>query len=549
MTESIIMSTRLLNAISKSIDVKITNKEEEEPIRSRMCFYIATLDLSANVEFLSGVRPVWGNYFDLRAGEVSYHSGKQELTQDGRWKRDGRQVCKISKLLHHLTGQSTITAYPEPSAGNRPKMISRFVELLATESKCLDSTIEILVSDNPARIYGKPTAEEEAGTLGNSCMRPESEYDCHDQTMFYNAMNAHIAYIVDINGRLTCRALLWKGCQKRNGDSFNYMDRIYGTEISVALMKDWAHENGFAHKIEQTYNNSKLVTPEDTIIDEYSYEQITDWDHGFPYVDSLTNLTIMGNEFILDTSRGTYSLDNTDGRDVRDEDYDDEDDEEYDNDNEGCCYGCNCTYDYDNLREIDGENYCPDCREYSSFYGEYVIKDDCTYSAYHGCFIKDNEIVFTVSGSCYHEDADCIVEVNNQWYEKDSDKIAFCDYCDEYELEGNVNHYSQVEKDLCDGCVKEYMTENGYIFASDEWYKKDDEEIHLVEGTWYHEDDVAIELCDYCGGWHLKNNVQYYPQLYKIICDGCLPNAMAAENFVFRYGTWIESVVPLEDAA
>lgn len=321
--ENLIMSRRLYSSIFNTWkNVKVTTKEGDvyqSDIRLKCCTYTCDDGTSNNVYLDDIKKPDWGNYFDLRKGETSYHSGVQTVNENGQWIREGRQICKISKLLTYITGQHYcgISYYEYIPDDIKPKMVKRLIEILSTETKITGS--EILISDDVASVYSIPTAYENTGTLGNSCMRPESDYSCHDQVGFYNAMGACIAYTLDKDGRLTSRALLWKDCRTSDNVVFSYIDRIYGNELAIAEMKEWAHENGFAHKQAQSHSDSTLIKPDGSKFWDFRYSKKTTWFYGFPYVDTMKYfkeedgiITISSNDYGF-----RYELSCTDGSDPR----------------------------------------------------------------------------------------------------------------------------------------------------------------------------------------------------------------------------------------
>lgn len=552
MSDNMIVSLRMMDLMLESVDVKITNKDKEVT-RAKVSMYICFNTEGSNARLKNTFAPEWGNFFDIREGSVSYHAGEQEFLEDGRWARKGRQVCKVSKLLHYLVSKVEVCIYPSVEDELvKSKIIYRFVELLTTEISCAKSNVEILVSDDPNEIYSKETAKNGTGTLGNSCMRPESSYYCHNHSRFYNEIGAHIAYTVTPFGKLTARALLWKGCKTREGNTFNYMDRIYGTEEATVNFKEWAHENGFAHKVEQSMSNTELMMPDGSSIRHFNYISEAEWYDGFPYMDTLAHLSINENTFILDTDNGDLSMTETDGgnNSESDEDYDSESDEDYDRSN---CEECGCSIPNEDLHEINNYYYCDDCCSYSEYHDHYVINSDSVYSAYHDSRINDDESVQTEDGDFFHKNDidELIVEINNKYYNMCSNDVKQCEYCDDWHLAEDVHYYEQLNQDICDDCVDEAMEANNYVSIDGEWYAKDNDEVHLIEGTFYHENSNDIIQCEHCDEWFLVKDVTHYHEIYKNVCEKCLVDAMAEENYILKEDIWVkvEEIVEVEEVA
>jgi hypothetical protein len=260
--------------------------------------------------------PAWGNYFDIRKGELSYKVGEQQLTPDGKWAREGRQICKASKLIAYLLEIDhrdpirEIKDHRYDSVDEdflrevlHLKFQRRYLELLSTIVSSKGS--DILISDKPDEIYGKPTSECGCGTLRSSCMRPESDYDCRNHPMFYTDIGAKIAYTLDTRGHLFSRALLWENViDLTTHKSFKFMDRIYGSEETIEDMKQWARDNGYAYKKEQSYSNSTLIHPDGHQSHNFCYFKVFEDNSvkrykDFPYVDTLCNCTVANNIFEL----------------------------------------------------------------------------------------------------------------------------------------------------------------------------------------------------------------------------------------------------------
>lgn len=267
-----------------------------------------------SVEFKLNIKPAelttGGNYsfdfkseyncFDIRNGAISYFRGKQELNANEKWNREGRQTMKPSLFLNifkkHLPRDE--------------KKRNRFIELFSSAIK--SGKVDVLVSENVGDIYCTPTSKESCGTLGSSCMRPEADYTgkCYVNT-YDHIKGLKIAYSLDKKSELSARALLWHNVQSENG-IINFMDRIYGTEDAIAAFKEWAHENGYYHKIEQSYSNNNLINASGEIVSNLELKRAINLDdvNGFPYVDTMHYIQEDGT---IGTAEGGYDLQCTSG--------------------------------------------------------------------------------------------------------------------------------------------------------------------------------------------------------------------------------------------
>jgi hypothetical protein len=193
------------------------------------------------------------------------------------------------------------------------KYKSRAIEVIAESLKPVPPP-DIIVSDDPCSIYSIPTSYVNTGTLGSSCMRIE-KIDVKDSYLkFYNLAGTKIAYILDMEGKLQARALLWENVKEVGTKfKFKYMDRIYASEQNTYLMQKWAKENGYGFKRYQTNSCSEIVC-KDKIVSEFYYsmkEDILTKIFQAPYLDTLYHLSKNGK--VLHTHRGVYKLRSTCG--------------------------------------------------------------------------------------------------------------------------------------------------------------------------------------------------------------------------------------------
>jgi len=100
------------------------------------------------------------------------------------------------------------------------------------------------------------------GTLWNSCMRyrDRNKY----MTLYTKNSNIKMLILLTDDGKLSARALLWEGIIDMSGKSYKVMDRIYSVHgHDVNFLKDWAKENGYIYKTEQSAKSERYFTDND----------------------------------------------------------------------------------------------------------------------------------------------------------------------------------------------------------------------------------------------------------------------------------------------
>jgi len=299
---TIIMSVRLYEKLREEVSISgqqaamfVYRSIDEDRDR-------ANITLEGNFEF-----PI-GNFFDLRDGNISYcpANRRQQFTDSGAWSRDGRQVIKTGKFVQELIErdvmylQSGDTVIDSVNDTTKP-IVTRFCELKAGAVRATASEDVIQISNDPSSIYQMATAEG-TGSLGSSCMRPNSGHTCRHGAPFYSRIEGlKIAYTVNARNQLTGRALIWDDCSFINEDNevetegtFKFMDRIYGSEQTIANFKQWAKDNGYWHKAEQNSSNRVLVSPQGYSVSlNYRYNnKVTRLYDYCPYMDTLSYLDI-----------------------------------------------------------------------------------------------------------------------------------------------------------------------------------------------------------------------------------------------------------------
>lgn len=110
------------------------------------------------------------------------------------------------------------------------------------EESLLKTEIKILLSNKIRYAYLKTNYFSETGKLGQSCMRYKSMQRALN---FYVKNNVRIVVIVDNNGKIHARALLWDNVKSTKLKMpFTYLDRVYARSDTLCqLFYDLAKEN------------------------------------------------------------------------------------------------------------------------------------------------------------------------------------------------------------------------------------------------------------------------------------------------------------------
>lgn len=166
-----------------------------------------------------------------------------------------KNVLKESKFVENIV---SFFDYDRDGVASDEYGIKRAREILSEMLK--PNNFKVYVSKNIPKIYKRQTGSSNTGTLGNSCMRPESSSNCHNYVDLYSVIPfGNIAYISNKN-KLESRAIVWNGIKDLDsGKIFSFMDRVYASELNMIKMFDWAKSKGIYRKVEQSYSNPELT--------------------------------------------------------------------------------------------------------------------------------------------------------------------------------------------------------------------------------------------------------------------------------------------------
>ena len=242
-----------LSQFSKALDG--APKEFEEIVTHLMSLWgketgidMTMFDIEGDMLSYTSDRNINSVLLDMNPDEGDIKDSEQSILSGQRSK------VKIGRLLNKvLNGE--FKKYPE-------SLINRFVVYLQSNSKSSEWTIKLVKGNEIARYYDSSSYSglNKFGTsLWQSCMTDKEGMGHKNLFDLYtkNPEVCSLAIMVDSNGALGARALVWNVSEcwvgdKENGSetSFQFMDRVYSIdEWMVAKMRTWAAERGMAHRM------------------------------------------------------------------------------------------------------------------------------------------------------------------------------------------------------------------------------------------------------------------------------------------------------------
>lgn len=230
-----------------------------------------------------------GNFI-LRDGlDITYLS-KSKIAKTDRYeyynKGVGRTRIKIGRFARKFLSDISVSSYDI-----NDREIEIFVNLFKSYfNRNLDNLkivdgVEILkwyLEDNYQLLN-----DCRYGSLWNSCMR----YNNRNSFMSLYTKNSNIKMLIllDDVGKLSARALLWEGVSDVDGKTYKVMDRIYSFhDHDVNFFKDWAKENGYIYKYEQSAKSERLFISNDIVVELDLTVQLENWtSEYYPYLDTF----------------------------------------------------------------------------------------------------------------------------------------------------------------------------------------------------------------------------------------------------------------------
>ena len=201
----------------------------------------------------------------------------------------GRTPMKIGRFLRKFLNEYSIKNY-EIDDIQIEKFVNTFKSYFSRDISKLKIVegVDILkyYQEDSYHIYGG-----RYGSLWNSCMR---QYERNKFMKLYadNIDKVKMLVFFDDNEKIRARALLWEGVRDHNDKDtkYKFMDRIYSFyDHDVDFFKDWAKENGYITKWEQSAKSERDFDLGDRVHSRMSlYVKLenTEQDY-FPYLDTF----------------------------------------------------------------------------------------------------------------------------------------------------------------------------------------------------------------------------------------------------------------------
>lgn len=164
-----------------------------------------------------------------------------------------------------------------------------FTNLYRAETAEKNFVFKVVEGDDITRYYNGNMHESQCGSLGNSCMKRE-DYAPFFEIYVKNPEVCKMLIMLNRDGYLMGRALLWNVKEHETGEDFKIMDRIYCVDDTrdIYYFKEWADENGYLSRKDQKWQNSLKFEFKGKVLTKKFYTQINKIKYDrYPYLDTL----------------------------------------------------------------------------------------------------------------------------------------------------------------------------------------------------------------------------------------------------------------------
>ena len=196
-----------------------------------------------------------GNYIKRVEDEIDVVSflpkSKYEKVEN-EWE-NGRIKIKIGRFIRKFLTDFSIQNFKVTD-----QMIEKFVNLYKSYFSRDTSKLKIFEGEDVLKYYLEDNYHtingNRAGTLWNSCMR-QRERNKFMKLYAKNSDKVKLLVFFSDDDKVRARALLWEGVKdhKDSTKEYKFMDRIYYVyDHDINFFKDWAKENGYISKWEQS---------------------------------------------------------------------------------------------------------------------------------------------------------------------------------------------------------------------------------------------------------------------------------------------------------
>lgn len=379
-------------------------------------------------------------------GEMRY-TPKGRLTvlnESEKWVNDNRyrSNIKIGKGLKKIFSNQVL-----PISNQEIEIMSNILK----SRYVFNGSIKIVSGEDIRGWYhGDMYANSNTDSLGNSCMRHNS---CQTYFDIYteNPDKVRMIIALDEDGYLLGRALLWKT------DNIGlFCDRIYGSDITIEAIKNYAKELGAYVKYKQSYSDARLVSNIGEIYDDVIEVTLKGEYDEFPYMDTLKYTDELYSGVIhLNSESGDICLEETDG---------------------GPNESMVTVYDGSRVHEDDArwveryeEYYHIDDVIHSDFRGEYVLREEsiCINDGNDYTWEDDDDFVYLEhTGEYFHID-DVVWSDYDGIYVEEAEECVIHGYIDKQNTqtlyvndEEFICHIDVTKEDLIEAGIIENTVEN-----------------------------------------------------------------------------------------
>ena len=280
-----------------------------------------------------------GNFISKLEKEIDMVSflpvSKFEKVEDV-WHK-GRTSMKIGRFLRKFLNEYSIKNYEIDDT-----QIEKFVNIFKSYFSRDTSKLKIVEGSDILKYYQEDSYHMNGGRYGslwNSCMR-QSERNKFMKLYADNVGKVKMLVFFDDNEKIRARALLWEGVREHNDKDarYKFMDRIYSFyDHDVDFFKDWAKDNGYITKWEQSAKSEKDFDLGDRVHSRLSlYVKLDNTEQEyFPYLDTFKFYKVDKNRFSnSDSFTFDYVLIQSNGATEREEEPDEEEPEYWGDDDD-----------------------------------------------------------------------------------------------------------------------------------------------------------------------------------------------------------------------
>jgi hypothetical protein len=202
-----------------------------------------------------------GNYIKRDVDEIDVVSflpkSKYEKVED-EWE-NGRVKIKIGRFVRKFLTEFSVKNFKVTDS-----LIEKFVNLYKSYFSRDMSKLKIVEGEDILKYYLEDNYHtlngSRAGSLWNSCMR-QRERNKFMNLYAKNSDKVKMLVFFSEDDKVRARALLWDGVKdhKDSTKEYKFMDRIYYYyDHDINFFKDWAKENGYLCKWEQSAKTGML---------------------------------------------------------------------------------------------------------------------------------------------------------------------------------------------------------------------------------------------------------------------------------------------------